>query len=111
VQLSAVLLVHLEMKGWANAAFQFQMDRTSYLLPFACPMMLEIKDAYRLVQRNAMAVWRDPARTQTALLDRLISDGEVTAFLSVDELKPLFDDAHHYRQVDTIFRRVFGRAS
>jgi len=68
------------------------------------------EDAYRLVQRNAMAVWRDPARTQTALLDRLTNDAEVTAFLSPAEISPLFDDAHHYRQVDTIFKRVFERA-
>jgi adenylosuccinate lyase len=67
------------------------------------------EDAYRLVQRNAMAVWSMPApRPAGALLDRLLGDGEVTALLPADQLTPLFDDSHHFAHVDTIFERVFG---
>jgi adenylosuccinate lyase len=66
------------------------------------------EDAYRLVQRNAMEVWRMPApRPATALLDRLVADADVTALLPAHALAPLFDDAHHYAHVDTIFARVF----
>jgi adenylosuccinate lyase len=69
------------------------------------------EDAYRLVQRNAMAVWQMAApRPAGALIDRLKADSEVTALLPPAELEPLFDDAHHFAHVDTIFERVFGSA-
>ena len=67
------------------------------------------EDAYRLVQRNAMAVWQLPApRPADALLARLAADPEVTALLPPHTLATHFDDAHHLRQVGTIFARVFG---
>jgi adenylosuccinate lyase len=67
------------------------------------------EDAYRLVQRNAMAVWRMPApRPATALIDALAADADVTARLSRADLEPLFDDGAHLAHVDTIFSRVFG---
>ncbi|MGE0045813.1 MAG: adenylosuccinate lyase [Hyphomonadaceae bacterium] len=67
------------------------------------------EDAYRLVQRNAMAVWQSPApRSATALLDRLKADGDVTAKIPTGELEKHFDDAHHFSRVDAIFARVFG---
>jgi adenylosuccinate lyase len=67
------------------------------------------EDAYRLVQRNAMEVWRMPApRAATALRDRLEADEDVIAYLSPQALAPLFEDAHHFAHVDTIFARVFA---
>ncbi len=67
------------------------------------------EDAYRLVQRNAMAVWRSaPPRAPTALLDRLKADADITAKLDAKTLTACFDDAHHFAQVDAIFARVFG---
>jgi adenylosuccinate lyase len=67
------------------------------------------EDAYRLVQRNAMAVWQSPApRAQTALLDKLSEDTDVTAKLGASELGACFDDAHHFARVADIFARVFG---
>jgi adenylosuccinate lyase len=67
------------------------------------------EDAYRLVQRNAMAVWRKPApRPATALIDALSADADVSARLPRAALEPLFDDGAHLAHVDTIFARVFG---
>ena len=67
------------------------------------------EDAYRLVQRNAMAVWRMPApRPATALIDALAGDADVSARLPRAALEPLFDDGAHLAHVDTIFARVFG---
>jgi adenylosuccinate lyase len=67
------------------------------------------EDAYRLVQRNAMAVWQSsPPRPATALIDRLKADKDVTAKLDAKTLESCFDDAHHFACVDVIFKRVFG---
>ncbi len=70
---------------------------------------LSREDAYKIVQRNAMEVWRSaPPRASTALFDKLKADPEVTAKLDAKTLETYFDDAHHFRHVDTIFTRVFG---
>ena len=67
------------------------------------------EDAYRLVQRNAMAVWQSPPpRPETALIDRLKTDADVTAKLDAKTLAACFDDAHHFARVDAVFDRVFG---
>ena len=63
------------------------------------------EEAYGLVQRNAMQVWR--ADGQTQLLDLLAADPEVTRWLPPGELEPLFDLGYHVKHVDTIFVRVF----
>jgi adenylosuccinate lyase len=67
------------------------------------------EDAYRIVQRNAMAVWQSPPpRAETALLDALRADKDITAKLDARTLADCFDDAHHFARVDEIFARVFG---
>ena len=60
------------------------------------------EDAYRLVQRNAMPVWRGEGQ----FLDLLKADKEVV--LSDEALEDLFDLTYHFKHVDTIFDRVFG---
>jgi adenylosuccinate lyase len=60
------------------------------------------EDAYRLVQRNAMPVWRGEGQ----FLDLLKADDEV--ILSDSDLEALFDLNYHFKHVDTIFDRVFG---
>ncbi|GLR47008.1 adenylosuccinate lyase [Sphingomonas astaxanthinifaciens] len=69
---------------------------------------LSREDAYAKVQRNAMKVWESDGAL--SLLDLLKADPEVTAVLSPEKLEESFDLGYHFRQVDTIFRRVFGRA-
>ncbi len=67
------------------------------------------EDSYKMVQTNAMAVWSMPSpRPATALLDRLLADSQVTSLLTPEHIHGLFDDSHHFAQVDTIFERVFG---
>jgi adenylosuccinate lyase len=62
-----------------------------------------------LVQRNAMAVWQSPPpRADTALINRLRADADVTARLDAKTLEACFDDAHHFARVDEVFKRVFG---
>jgi adenylosuccinate lyase len=64
------------------------------------------EDSYRLVQRNAMPVWRG----EGDFLTLLKADAEVRAALSEAELEEKFDLGYHLKHVDTIFRRVFGEA-
>tara|TARA_B110000971_G_C20020982_1_gene506316 strand:- start:27 stop:1313 length:1287 start_codon:yes stop_codon:yes gene_type:complete len=59
------------------------------------------EEAYRLVQRNAMPVWRG----EGTFLELLKADAEVV--LSDAELEALFDLGYHFKHVDTIFNRVF----
>jgi adenylosuccinate lyase len=62
------------------------------------------EDAYRLVQRNAMPVWQGKGDFLTLLK----ADKDVRKHLSEAELKANLDLEHHFKHVDTIFKRVFG---
>ena len=62
------------------------------------------EEAYRLVQRNAMPVWRGEGDFKTLLK----ADADVSGKLSSLEIDELFDLAYHFKHVDTIFKRVFG---
>ena len=64
------------------------------------------EDAYRLVQRNAMKVWGG----ESDFLTLLKADKDVRKHLGEAELKANFDLAYHLKHVDTIFKRVFGKA-
>ena len=61
------------------------------------------EDAYRLVQRSAMPVWRGEGQ----FLELLKADEDVV--LSDTDLEALFDLSYHFKHVDTIFDRVFNR--
>jgi adenylosuccinate lyase len=62
------------------------------------------EDAYALVQRNAMPVWRG----EGDFLTLLKADRDVMQALTASELESLFDLDYHLKQVDMIFDRVFG---
>jgi adenylosuccinate lyase len=62
------------------------------------------EDAYRLVQKHAMAAWHGGGR----FAELLKADPEVTRYLTPTQIDASFDTAYHLKHVDTIFRRVFG---
>ncbi|KYG20338.1 adenylosuccinate lyase [Bradyrhizobium sp. AT1] len=64
------------------------------------------EDSYKLVQRNAMPVWRG----EGDFLQLLKKDTEVKKYLTDAELEELFDLGYHLKHVDTIFKRVFGES-
>src|ERR1700746_1577567 len=64
------------------------------------------EDAYKLVQRNAMPVWRGEGDFRSLLK----KDAEVKKFLTDTEIDQQFDLAYHLKHVNTIFKRVFGAA-
>ncbi|MEQ9150356.1 MAG: adenylosuccinate lyase [Parvibaculum sp.] len=63
------------------------------------------EDAYRLVQRNAMPVWRGEGN----FLELLKADADVKKYLTDAEIEERFDLGYHTKHVDTIFARVFGK--
>jgi adenylosuccinate lyase len=65
------------------------------------------EEAYRLVQRNAMAVWQ----REGDFLELLKGDPDIRKHLTEAELEDSFDLGYHFKHIDSIFERVFGRAS
>ena len=71
------------------------------------------EDAYRLVQRNAMKVWESYHMAGNATVDflsELLADEDVRKYLSEEEIKDRFDLGYHTKNVDAIFKRVFGES-
>jgi adenylosuccinate lyase len=62
------------------------------------------EEAYRLVQRNAMKVWRG----EGDFLTLLKADSDIRSYLSEPEIAENFDLDVYLRYVDLIFSRVFG---
>jgi adenylosuccinate lyase len=82
-------------------------------LPFSGQVLLELarkglarEEAYRMVQRNAMAVWQ----RKGGLRELLENDPDVRKWLEPGELDRAFDLGGQLAQVDAVYRRVFGSA-
>lgn len=82
------------------------------------------EDAYKIVQRNAMKVWQSLQEGQPALnakgeslyLQYLLADSELVGFLSKNGgngeqiIRDCFEFAYYTKNVDSIFKRVFGES-
>src|SRR6187399_3229509 len=64
------------------------------------------EDAYKVVQKHAMQVWQGNGDFLTLLK----GDQSVRAKLKPAEIEANFDLGHHFKHVDTIFKRVFGKS-
>ncbi len=64
-------------------------------------------EAYKIVQENAMKVWKDET---LQFKDLLLKDERVRKHLSESEIEVLFNLRNYLSRVDTIFSRVFGGA-
>ena len=62
------------------------------------------EDAYRIVQTNAMKVWKE----DIDFLELLKTDPEVQGKISDKKLEEIFDLAYHTKNVDHIFAQIFG---
>jgi len=62
------------------------------------------EDAYRIVQTNAMKVWQD----DVDFLELLKKDPEVQGKIAEKKLEEIFDLKYHTKNVDHIFKQVFG---
>jgi adenylosuccinate lyase len=64
------------------------------------------EEAYKLVQKSAMEAWKGGGD----FLALLKADKDVRKHMSAREIEAHFDLGYHFKHVDAIFRRVFGRA-
>jgi adenylosuccinate lyase len=67
---------------------------------------IEREAAYNLVQKNAMRAWNG----EGTLLDLLKADPDVSRAVPAKSLEAMFDLDYHTKEVDTIFKRVFGES-
>ncbi len=63
------------------------------------------EEAYKIVQENAMKVWKD---RNLWFKDLVMQDSRITSVLSKEEIEKIFDVGYYLRYVDEIFKRVFG---
>lgn len=71
------------------------------------------EDSYSLVQRNAMKVWDSyqvSGDSKVDFLTELLSDEDVRGYLSEEQIRERFDLGYHTKNVDVIFKRVFGES-
>ncbi len=69
------------------------------------------EDAYRIVQRNAMATWSTLGQPgHKSFRQNLDADPEVAGRVPPEMLDAAMDARLHLRQIDSVFTRVFGEA-
>ena len=66
------------------------------------------EDAYRIVQRNAMATWEGLDTGGRSFRANLDADPEVAGRISPEALDAAMDPALHLRALDHVYARVFG---
>jgi adenylosuccinate lyase len=65
---------------------------------------LSREEAYLVVQKNAMDSWG----RGVGFKELLLSDSDVTRYLSSSEIEKIFEIDYYFRNIDYIFERVFG---
>jgi adenylosuccinate lyase len=91
-------------------AMQANLDRLGGLVYSQRILLILIQagisreDAYRIVQQNAMQVWKESGSFE----ERLWADEAVSKRMSRAQLSACFDPAPYLVHVDTVFARVFG---
>jgi len=74
------------------------------------------EEAYKIVQRNAMKVWEElqkgkapiNEKGESLFLENLLKDEDLKKVMKEDEIKELFDYNYYTRNVDKIYKRVYG---
>ena len=59
------------------------------------------EDAYRIVQKNAMAAWKE----SSSFYSKIVSDKKITNKIPVNKLKNLFNFSYHTKKINIIFKR------
>ena len=90
------MLANLESTGGLVYSGQLLLDLTEN------GMLRE--DAYRLVQKNAMKAWQEELNFK----ELVYNDPEITSRVKKEQLDKAFDLQRQLRNVNKIFKRVFG---
>lgn len=77
---------------------------------------LSRENAYKIVQKNAMKVWSDlkegkkaqNEKNESLFLQYLLEDKDLNNKLTKEEIKECFDYNYYTKNIDKIFKRVFG---
>lgn len=64
------------------------------------------EDAYKLVQNQAMRVWKSEKDFQSLILE----DTHISDALGHEKIKEIFDVGYHLKYISAIFDRVFGKS-
>ncbi len=65
------------------------------------------EEAYGLVQKSAMLVWKDPDR---GFMHTLLEDKDILRRIGEEGIRECFDHGSLFKNVDMIFKRVFKKA-
>ena len=104
------LVVHPERMAANLAALGGVVHSGEVLLALA-RAGLSREDAYRIVQRHAMATWEGLDRPESQdFRNRLLADPEVAGRIPPDAIDRAMDPTAHLAALDLIFTRVFGEA-
>jgi adenylosuccinate lyase len=90
-----------------NIAASFGLYNSQRVMLALTGKGLSRESAYAIVQRNAMKSWKEKKEFRKLLL----GDKEVRRYLTPKMTDELFSLSHYFKNVDYIFRRVFGRRS
>ena len=63
---------------------------------------LSREDSYKKVQKIAMRSWK----TEKSFKDLLLSDNDINSFLGKSEIEEIFDINYHYKNLNSIFKKV-----
>ena len=61
--------------------------------------------AYKMIQRNAMKVWKDGGEFS----ELLIKDKEVSKYLNIKEIYQILDIQHSIKKTNQIFKKIFKK--
>ena len=64
------------------------------------------EDAYKIVQRNAMATWKEGG----SFKERLAKDSDLAGVLNAKQLDEIFNPELHLVNLDNVFKAVFGQS-
>lgn len=76
---------------------------SQYILLKLVDKGVQRQDAYVMVQRNAMEVWK----SGVPFMELLLQDKEIATHLTKAEIKESFNLNYHLKHIDTIFKRIF----
>ena len=61
--------------------------------------------AYKMIQRNAMKVWKDGSEFSVLLIE----DNEVSKYLNIKEIYQILDIQHSIKKTNQIFKKIFKK--